>query len=79
MIDKANGGKADALNAGVNLSRFPLFCGVDADSILQRDSLLRIIRPFLEDPDAIAAGGTVRIANGCQVKDGLLLKSGFTE
>ncbi|CAI3806570.1 glycosyltransferase family 2 protein [Rheinheimera sp. MM224] len=75
VIDKANGGKADALNAGVNLSRFPLFCGVDADSILQRDSLLRIIRPFLEDPDAIAAGGTVRIANGCQVKDGLLLKA----
>ena len=75
VIDKANGGKADALNAGGNLSRFPLFCGVDADSILQRDSLLRIIRPFLEDPDAIAAGGTVRIANGCQVKDGLLLKA----
>ncbi|WP_337841806.1 glycosyltransferase [Rheinheimera sp.] len=79
VIDKQNGGKADALNAGINLSRFPLFCGVDADSILQRDSLQRIIRPFLDDPYAIAAGGTVRIANGCEVKDGLLLKAALPE
>jgi len=75
VMDKQNGGKADALNAGMNLSRYPLFCGVDADSILQRDSLQRIIRPFLDDPDAIAAGGTVRLANGCEVRDGLLLKA----
>lgn len=72
VIDKANGGKADALNAGINASRYPLFCGMDADSILQRDSLLRVVQPFLEDPRTIAAGGTVRIANGCQIVGGLL-------
>lgn len=72
VIDKENGGKADALNAGINASRYPLFCGVDADSILQRDALLRVVQPFLEEPKTIAAGGTVRIANGCKITKGLL-------
>jgi cellulose synthase/poly-beta-1,6-N-acetylglucosamine synthase-like glycosyltransferase len=74
VIDKANGGKADALNAGINAARYPLFCAVDADSILQRDSLHRVVQPFLEDPATIAAGGTVRIANGCSVTEGFLTK-----
>ena len=74
VIDKANGGKADSLNAGINLARYPLFCGVDADSILQRDSLQQVVRPFLLDPQVVATGGTVRIANGCEVHDGFLTK-----
>ena len=72
VIDKENGGKADALNAGINASRCPLFCGVDADSILERASLRRVVGPFLEDPTVIASGGTVRIANGCTVRGGFL-------
>ncbi|WP_434457448.1 glycosyltransferase family 2 protein [Stutzerimonas urumqiensis] len=77
VIDKANGGKADALNAGINAARHGLFCGVDADSILQRDSLLRVVQPFLEDERTVAAGGTVRIANGSQVRGGFLIKAGL--
>ncbi|TFW11499.1 glycosyltransferase family 2 protein [Massilia arenosa] len=77
VIDKANGGKADALNAGINAARCPLFCGVDADSILQRDSLQRVVRPFLRDPTVIATGGTVRIANGCKVQGGFLTEVGL--
>lgn len=77
VIDKDNGGKADALNAGINAARYPLFCGMDADSILQRDSLRRAVQPFLEDPKTIAAGGTVRVANGCQVRNGYLEKVGL--
>lgn len=72
VIDKANGGKADSLNAGINASRYPLFCAVDADSILQRNSLQLVVRPFLRNPHTVAAGGTVRAANGCHVKDGFL-------
>ncbi|HSD70418.1 MAG TPA: glycosyltransferase family 2 protein, partial [Woeseiaceae bacterium] len=73
VVDKVNGGsKADAMNAGINASRYPIFCAVDADSILQHDSLRRAVRPFLEDPDTVAAGGTVRIANGCGVHGGFL-------
>lgn len=75
VIDKDNGGKADSLNAAINLARHDLFCAVDADSILQRDSLLRVVQPFLADPRTVAAGGTVRIANGSEVRDGFLLRA----
>lgn len=77
VIDKANGGKADALNAGINAARSPLFCVVDADSVLQRDSLHRVVRPFLEDPTTIACGGTIRIANGCRVSEGFVEEVGM--
>lgn len=77
VIDKFNGGKADSLNAGVNASRYPLFCGVDADSILQRDSLQHVVRPFLDDATTVASGGTIRIANGCEVSGGFLTKVGL--
>jgi|LakMenEpi03Aug12_release.lakeMendotaPanAssembly.Ray.scaffolds.fasta_scaffold23058_5 cellulose synthase/poly-beta-1,6-N-acetylglucosamine synthase-like glycosyltransferase len=77
VIDKANGGKADALNAGINAARCPLFCAVDADSILQRDSLQKVVRPFVEDPRTIVSGGTVRIANGCKISGGFLSEVGL--
>lgn len=77
VIDKDNGGKADALNAGINAARYPLFCGVDADSILERNSLKRVVEPFLEDPHTIASGGTVRIANGCLVDQGFMVRVGL--
>jgi cellulose synthase/poly-beta-1,6-N-acetylglucosamine synthase-like glycosyltransferase len=71
VIDKVNGGKADALNAGLNLALYPLFCGIDADSILEADALLRLVRPFLEAPGiTVAAGGVIRVANGCDVRAG---------
>jgi len=78
VIDKENGGsKADAMNAGINSCRYPIFCAVDADSILQPDSLRRAVRPFLEEPNTVATGGTVRIANGCHVRGGFLEKVGL--
>jgi cellulose synthase/poly-beta-1,6-N-acetylglucosamine synthase-like glycosyltransferase len=77
VVDKENGGgKADALNAGVNAARYPLFLAMDADSVLERDSLQRVAQPFVEDPTVIASGGTVRIVNGCSVKDGFLTAVG---
>ena len=77
LIDKVNGGKADAINVGINASRFPLFCTVDADSILQHNSLQRIVQPFLDDPTTVASGGTVRVVNGCSVKRGFMYKAGL--
>jgi cellulose synthase/poly-beta-1,6-N-acetylglucosamine synthase-like glycosyltransferase len=71
LVDKDNGGKADALNAGLNLSLYPLFCAIDADSILDSDALLRLVRPFIDAPGVtIAAGGVVRVANGCEIRGG---------
>lgn len=77
VIDKENGGKADALNAGVNASRFPLLCAIDADSILAPDALLRIVRVFISDPEVIAAGGSIRVANGCKIDMGHVLEVGL--
>lgn len=70
VLDKANGGKADALNAGVNLCQSPLFCAMDADSLLEPQALIRIVRPFLEDGATVAVGGILRIANDCRVERG---------
>ncbi|QIL19599.1 glycosyltransferase [Thermomonas sp. HDW16] len=72
LLDKENGGKSDALNAGINAARYPLFCVIDADCILQQDSLSRVVHPFLEDARTIASGGVVRVINGCKVKNGML-------
>jgi cellulose synthase/poly-beta-1,6-N-acetylglucosamine synthase-like glycosyltransferase len=72
VIDKANGGKSDSLNAGIIVSNNPLVCCVDADSILQPDSLLRVVQPFIEDPDTIATGGTIRLSNGCQIENSFM-------
>lgn len=67
VVDKVNGGKADALNCGVNLARYPLICCMDGDSLLENDSLLRIARPFMDRPDMAASGGVIRPLNGCKV------------
>lgn len=79
VIDKVRGGKADALNAGLNAARYPLICNVDSNTLLQRDSLNLLAAPFLNDPSAIVAIGAVRIANGCELKDGLIEKIGLTK
>lgn len=71
VIDKENGGKADALNCGINYSRHDLFAAVDADSIIERDALLQISRPFLEHPEeTMAVGGMIRVANDCAIEHG---------
>ncbi len=75
VVDKENGGRGDAVNAGINIARYPWFCRVDADSILQKDSLLLIVQPLLEDPTVVACGGTVRVANGCKSKDGIFIEA----
>lgn len=72
VVDKENGGKADALNAGINVSDKDLFMAIDADSILEPDAVLKLVKPFLERTDrrVIAAGGVVRIVNSCMVEKG---------
>ncbi|GEM44659.1 glycosyltransferase family 2 protein [Deinococcus cellulosilyticus] len=69
VIDKENGGKADALNAGIIHSTKPLFCSVDADSILEARALIRVSRQFLEDDRLVAVGGTVRVLNGAVIRE----------
>ena len=70
VVDKVNGGKADALNAGLNVASGELVCAIDADTLIEPDALLRMARPFLDGRDVVAVGGTVRVANGSEVKAG---------
>ena len=78
VVDKVNGKKADAMNAGLNVSRYPLFCAVDGDSVLEKDALLKVVRPFLEDPvRTIGAGGIIRLSNGCDIREGQVVRIGI--
>ena len=70
LVSKENGGKADALNVGIELASFPYFTSIDADSMLQKDSLENIVRPILSDDSVVACGGVVRISNGLSLEDG---------
>jgi cellulose synthase/poly-beta-1,6-N-acetylglucosamine synthase-like glycosyltransferase len=74
VVDKENGGKSDALNAGICAASYPLVCCMDADIILEEDALLRIARPIIESGSVAAVGGIIRVANGCEFEKGRLVK-----
>ncbi|MBD1395633.1 glycosyltransferase family 2 protein [Pontibacter sp. JH31] len=75
VVDKENGGKADALNVGINVSENKLIACIDVDCVLESDSLLKLVKPFMEEKTpVIATGGVIRIANSCVIEDGRLVK-----
>ncbi len=76
VVDKFNGGKADALNTGINISQNPYLVCIDVDCIMDKDVLLKLAKPYLEQSDykIIATGGVVRIANSCTIKGGKLVE-----
>ncbi|UIJ46632.1 glycosyltransferase family 2 protein [Sphingomonas cannabina] len=75
VIDKENGRKADAVNAGIGFATAPLVCVIDADSIIEPDGLLRATEPFMtDDGSLVAVGGAIRIVNGSIVQGGHVRK-----
>ena len=74
VVDKENGGKADALNVGLQIATGELVCAIDADTLIEPDALLRMVRPFLMDSDVLAAGGTICVVNNSEVRDGQVVK-----
>jgi cellulose synthase/poly-beta-1,6-N-acetylglucosamine synthase-like glycosyltransferase len=70
VVDKENGRKADALNAGINVSRKDLICAVDSDTLLEPTVLQQMLMAFVADPTTVAVGGVVRVANGCKFEMG---------
>lgn len=75
VVDKDNGGKADALNVGLSFARGELVCAMDADTLIEGDGLQRMIRPFLYGTDVVATGGTIRVVNGSEVKFGRVVRT----
>jgi poly-beta-1,6-N-acetyl-D-glucosamine synthase len=76
VVDKINGGKADSLNAGINVASNKYLVCIDVDCILEQDAMLKLIKPFLEETNkrVIATGGVIRIANSCEIVNGKLVK-----
>lgn len=76
VVDKANGGKADALNVGVNISTGKYLVCIDVDCILEQDAILKLAKPFLEETDkkVIACGGVIRLANNCVIENGKVVE-----
>lgn len=75
VVDKVNGGKADALNAGMNIAAGELACAIDADTIVEPDALLRMVQPFLVDDRVVGTGGTIRVANSAVIKSGHVVEA----
>lgn len=76
VIDKENGGKSDALNAGIDFSGKGLVVTLDADSMLDRYSL-RYMNQYFKNPAIAAAGGTVNVVQGIEL-DGDKINYKFT-
>jgi cellulose synthase/poly-beta-1,6-N-acetylglucosamine synthase-like glycosyltransferase len=75
VVDKENSGKADSLNCGINVSRSPYFCTVDADSVLEDNALIKLMTPTVESPvPVVACGGVIRAINGIHMEDGAVRK-----
>jgi cellulose synthase/poly-beta-1,6-N-acetylglucosamine synthase-like glycosyltransferase len=76
VVDKVNGGKADALNVGINVASKEYIVCIDVDCIIEQDALLKMAKPFLDTTGSrvIASGGVVRIANSCEIRNGRLVK-----
>ena len=75
VVDKENGGKADALNVGLSFAQGELVCAMDADTLIEADGLQRMVRPFLYATDVVATGGTIRVVNGSEVKLGRVVRT----
>lgn len=74
LVDKLNGGKADAINMGINVSKYPYFICMDADSVLQQDSLINIAAPVLENENVVAVGSMIRVSNDSSFENGKLVE-----
>jgi len=81
VVDKINGGKADALNSGINIAKGDYFVSIDVDSIIDPHALKKLIKPFFEETDkkVIAAGGVIQIANSCTIEHGQLVEINVPE
>ena len=75
VVDKENGGKADALNVGLNIATGDLVCAIDADTLVEPDALQRMVRPFLDRDEVVAAGATIRVVNGSRVDGGRVVSA----
>jgi cellulose synthase/poly-beta-1,6-N-acetylglucosamine synthase-like glycosyltransferase len=79
VVHKENGGRSDAINAGISVARGELVVITDADSLLEPDAITRSIQPFEVHPDScLAVGGGIRVANGSRIVGGRVVAPGVS-
>jgi cellulose synthase/poly-beta-1,6-N-acetylglucosamine synthase-like glycosyltransferase len=75
VVRKENSGRSEAINVAINAATEPLVAMIDGDSILEPDGLLRVARPFVDDPTRmVATGGAIRPVNGSRVEAGRIVR-----
>lgn len=80
VVDKINGGKADSLNVGINIANKEYVCGIDADSLLEDDALIKLASLTLdEETETPALGGNILPINGCTIDHGQIAQKGLAE
>lgn len=80
VIDKDIGHKkAGAVNAGLNIARYNYVCIIDADTVLERDALLKVMVQVEKEPDkVIGVGSYFGLVNGFKIKDGTIIERSFS-
>ncbi len=76
VVDKENGGKADAINVGTNVCSTEYFACIDVDCIIDQDAFLRLVEPIMNGGDTKvgAVGGIVWLTNDADIKCGKVMK-----
>ncbi|WP_081209347.1 glycosyltransferase family 2 protein [Salegentibacter sediminis] len=76
VVDKENGGRSDAVNAGINIASSELILCTDADCIIEENAIIKMVTPFLDEEgkEIIACGGGIGVANGSVIENGVLKK-----
>jgi cellulose synthase/poly-beta-1,6-N-acetylglucosamine synthase-like glycosyltransferase/peptidoglycan/xylan/chitin deacetylase (PgdA/CDA1 family) len=62
VVRVPKGGKAAAINTGIALSKHPIIVMVDADTVVEREAIHRLVQPFA-DPTVGAVAGNVKVGN----------------
>src|SRR5215472_13761364 len=79
VVDKQNGGRSDAINAGISVARGEIVVLTDSDSLLETDAIKRAVGPFEIHPDTcMAVGGDIRVANGSTIVAGRVVAPGVS-
>ena len=75
VVDKENGGtKADAINAGLNVAKYPWFINTDIDCVLSHDAVMQCVSAAIGQSGVIAVSGAMAMNNGCRIEEGEILE-----
>lgn len=73
MRKESGGKKAGAVNTGLNIAKNRFVCVIDADTVLERDALIKVMAHVHRDPErVIGIGSSFGLVNGFTIKNGTI-------